>query len=67
MDFGGDHSDSGDSNFNGYHPGFGGGGAGARPRTTRFGRDDEPRLGRGSGPAFRARESRLSVVVGDVT
>lgn len=72
----GDSDDSGDSNFNGYHPGFGGGGGG-RPRMTRFGRDDEPRLGCGSGPAFWAREARQAavgarerrqdVVVGDVT
>ncbi|CAD6214183.1 unnamed protein product [Miscanthus lutarioriparius] len=51
-DFGGDDSDSGDSNFNGYHPSFGGGGS--WPRTTHFGDSDEPRLARGSGPACRA-------------
>ncbi|CAD6336234.1 unnamed protein product [Miscanthus lutarioriparius] len=51
--------DSGDSNFNGYHPGFATrGGGGARPWTTRFGGADEPRLGPGSGPAFQARQSR---------
>jgi hypothetical protein len=56
MDFGGEDSDSGDSNYNGYHPGFGGGSGGARPRTMRFGGMDEPRLGRGSGPTFWARD-----------
>jgi hypothetical protein len=67
MDFGDDDSDSGDSNFNGYYPGFREGGSGGgrrRPRTTRFGRSDEPRLGPGSGPACRPRDSRLSIVVG---
>jgi hypothetical protein len=64
MFYGGESSDGGDSNYNGYHPGFGGG---ARPRTTRFGGDSDPRLGRGSGSAFRARESRCAIVVGDVT
>lgn len=64
MDFGGEDSDSGDSNYNGYHSGFGGGGS--RPCTTRFGGADEPRLGHGSDPAFRAWESRCSVIVGDV-
>lgn len=68
MDFGGEDSDSGDSNFNGYHPGFGGGGGGgSRSSTFRFGGADEPRLGHGSGPAFRALESRRAIVVGDVT
>ncbi|CAD6234888.1 unnamed protein product [Miscanthus lutarioriparius] len=68
MDFGGDDSDSGDSNFNGYHPGFGAsGGGGARPRTSRFGSSDEPRLGWGSGPVFWPRELRSVIVVGDVT
>lgn len=67
MFYGGESSDSGDSNYNGYHPGFGGGGGGARPRTTRFGGNGDPRLGRGSGPAFHARESRCAIVVGDVT
>lgn len=60
----GDDSDSGDSNFNGCHPGVGGGGGGSRPRMTRFARPDEPRLGRGVGLAFWARETRLAVRVG---
>ena len=54
----GDDEDSDDSNYNGFHPGFSSGGGGSRPRTTRFGGAGEPRLGHGSGPAFRARESR---------
>ena len=52
---GGD-SDSGDSNFNGYHPGYepdDGNGGGRRPRTTSFGGATDPRLGPGSGPACR--------------
>jgi len=57
-------SDSGVSNFNGYHPGFGGG---RRPCTTRFGGPVEPRLGPGSGPACRPRESTCAIVVGDWT
>ena len=67
--FAGDSDDSGDINYNGYHPGFGvggGGGGGAQPRTTRFGGPSEPRLGPGSGPAFRARETRAAVIVGDM-
>ena len=68
MDFGGEESDSGDSNYNGYHPGFGGGGiGGSRPRMTRFCGNNDPRLGRGFGPAFRAWELRGAIVVGDVT
>ena len=43
----GDEEDSDDSNYNGWHPGFGGG---ARPRMTCFAGPTEPRLGRGSGP-----------------
>ena len=49
MDFGGDDSDSGDNNFNGYHPGFSGGSL--WPRMTRFYGLDELRLGHGSGHA----------------
>lgn len=62
----GDTSDPGDSNHNGYHPGFCTGGGGAQPRTTRFSGPSEPLLGPGPGPAFRARESRRTIVVGDV-
>lgn len=51
----GDNSDSGGSNFNRYHPGFGGGGGAS-----------EPWLGPRSGSAFRAWESRRSIVVGNV-
>lgn len=58
--------DSDDSNY-GFHPGFSSGGGGTRPRTTCFGGASEPQLGRGSGPAFRAREPRGSFMVGDVT
>jgi hypothetical protein len=68
LGYGNDDSDddSGDSNYNGYHPGFvASGGAGARPRTSRFAGPDEPRLGPGHGPSFRARESRQPIVVGD--
>jgi hypothetical protein len=54
------------SNYNGFHPGFSGGG-GARPRTTRFAGGDEPRLGRGSGPAFRAQDTRQLILVGNET
>lgn len=61
-----DDEDSDDTNYNGFHPGFGdGGGTGARPRKTRFAGPDEPRLGRGSRPTFRAREARQAVVVVD--
>lgn len=63
----GEEEDSDDSNYNGFHPGFGGGGSGVRPRTTQFASPDEPRLGRGSGPSFWARESRKDVWVGDVS
>jgi hypothetical protein len=62
----GDEEDSDDSNYNGFHPGFSGGG-GARPRTTRFAGGDEPRLGRGSGPAFRAQDTRQLILVGNET
>ena len=67
MDYGDDDSDSDDSNFNSYYPGFCDGGSGGgrrRPRTTRFGRSDEPRLGPGSGPACRPRDSSYAIVVG---
>ena len=61
-----DDSDSGDSNFNGYWPGFSDrGGGGARPRTTRFGGADDPHLGRGSSPAFRPREVSRAILVGE--
>jgi hypothetical protein len=59
MDFSGEDRDSGDNNYDGYHPGFNGGGNGSsRPRMTLFSGADEPWLGRDSGPAFHARESR---------
>lgn len=61
---GGGDSDSGDSNFNGYHPGFGGSCGGSRPRTTRYGGNDDPYLGRGSGPTFRPCGAQLAVLVG---
>lgn len=61
-----DNDDSGDNNFNGYHPDIGGGGGGARPRTTQFANGDEPRLGLGSGPAFRAHGTRFDILVGTV-
>ncbi|CAD6222371.1 unnamed protein product [Miscanthus lutarioriparius] len=59
----GDDEDSDDSNYNGFHLGFGGG---ARPRTTRFAGPDEPRLGRVSGPAFQAQEIRDTILIGAV-
>lgn len=60
-------SDSGDSNFNGYWPGVvDSGGAGTRPRTTRYDGAGDPRLGRGSGPAFQPRQRDVSIVVGQV-
>lgn len=49
-----DNDDSGDSNYNGYHPGFGGDGGRVWPRTTRF------------EPAFWSWESRQSIIMGDV-
>ena len=62
-----DDSDSGDSNFNGYHPGEQpSGGGGRRPRNTRFGASGDPRLSNGWGPAFRAREAKSVIRVGDV-
>jgi len=65
---GGDEdSDSGDSNFNGYHPCYepdDGNGGGRRPRTTRFGGVADPRLGPGSGPACRPRGR--AILVGEV-
>jgi len=60
-------SDSGDSNYNGYWPGFCDcGGAGARPRTSRFDGERVPRLGRGAGPAFRPRGAACVINVGQV-
>ena len=68
MGYGDEDTDSGDSNYNGYHPGYGGGGGGRRrPRTTRFGGRDEPRLGPGSGPACRPRGSTCAIIVGEWT
>lgn len=42
-----DSGDSGNSNFNGYHPGFGIGGGGRHPRTTSFCHVGDPQLGLG--------------------
>jgi hypothetical protein len=68
MDFAGDDSDSRNSNYNGYHPGFNsGGGRRPRPKAVRFGGNDDPRLGPGYGPAFRAWETRHSIIVGELT
>ena len=62
-----DDSDSGDNNFNGYHPGEQpSGGGGRRPRNTRLGAAGDPRLSNGWGPAFRAREAKSVIRVGDV-
>ncbi|CAD6247774.1 unnamed protein product [Miscanthus lutarioriparius] len=58
---GDDDEDRDNSNYNGFHPGFSGDGSRSRPRTTRFGRDSDPALGKGSGPAFRARGSRRAI------
>jgi len=45
--------DSSDSNYNGFHPGFGdSGGMGARPQKTRIAGPDEPRIGHRSEPTF---------------
>jgi len=56
--YGDGDSGNSDSNFNGYWPSFCDcGGGGAWPRSTRFGGDDDPRLGRGSGLSFRPREA----------
>lgn len=63
----GDEEDSDDSNFNGFHPDFGGGGGrGPWPQMTYFGGASDPGLGRGSRPAFRAWETRRAVMAGDV-
>ena len=62
-----DSDDSDDSNFNGYHPGErGGGGGGRRPRTSWFGRNSDPALGLGSGPACRQHRSRQTVLIGRI-
>ena len=62
-----DDSDSGDSNFNGYHPREQpSGGGGRRPRNTCYGASEDPRLNNGWGPAFRAREAKPVIRVGDV-
>lgn len=61
-----DDEDTDDSNYNGFHPGFGGGGRGAQPQTTGFAGPEELHLGPGYGPSFWARETRRSVLVGAV-
>lgn len=62
---GGSGPGSGDSNYNGYWPGFSdSGGAGARPRRTRYGDAADPRLGRGSGPRFLPRQQERGIMVG---
>jgi hypothetical protein len=61
----GSDTDSGDSNYNGYWPGFtDSDGAGVRSRTTRFGGDGDPSLGRGSGPSFQPRQHESIIRVG---
>lgn len=58
-----DSDDSGDSNFNGYHPGIDEGPSRSRPfgpTTVRQGGRNGPSLGRGSGPAFRPRRQVVS-------
>lgn len=61
----GDEEDSNDINYNGFHPGFqASGGAGSRPRTSRFAGADERRLSRGYGPSFTARDTWQAIVVG---
>lgn len=61
-----DGEDNDDSNYIEFHLGFAGGGRGARPHTTRFAGPDEPRLGPGHGPPFRAQQSSATVLMGDV-
>jgi hypothetical protein len=70
---GGDDSDSGDSNFNGYHLGIDDvGSCSTMPHTFRFtladnGRGGGPSLGLGSGPMFRSRSPWPSVLVGAIS
>jgi hypothetical protein len=62
-----DDEDSDDSNCNGFHPGFQhSGGGGARPRTTRFGRAQDPRLQRNFEAPFQRRQAAQVVTVGQV-
>lgn len=59
-------SDGGDSNYNGYWPGFSeSGGGGRRPRTTWYGNPSDPRLGPGSGPGCQPRQRAATIRVGD--
>jgi hypothetical protein len=57
-----DSDDSGDSNYNGYHPGIEGSSRSRSfgPATFRPGGFGGPSLGRGSGPSFRPRHRRMS-------
>jgi hypothetical protein len=62
-----DDSDSGDSNCNGYWLGHSDrGGAGDRPRTTRFGDARDPRMQRNYDPAFQRCGSTRAITVGQV-
>ena len=59
--------DSDDSNFNGFWPGYrASGGAGPRPRTSRFGGTQDPRLQRSFTQPFQQRGPSQVVTVGQV-